>query len=103
MPDSSPALPLLLTSFIGRARELSEIKRLLAPQDRAPARLLTLTGPGGVGKTSLALHVAHKLREAFADGVHFVSLAPINAPALVTPTIAKSFNLKGASDQTPLE
>ena len=56
---------------------------------RREVRLVTITGPGGVGKTSLALQVAHGLRDAFQDGVFFISLAPVNDPTLIIPTIAQ--------------
>src|SRR5918997_6726044 len=62
-------LPLQLTSFVGREREIAEVKDLLADQ-----RLLTLTGPGGCGKTRLALQVAGDLVERFEDGVWLVEL-----------------------------
>lgn len=57
-------------------------------------RLLTLTGPGGVGKTRLGLRVAGELAGEFADGVCFVSLAPIREPNLVVPTIARMLGLR---------
>src|SRR4028118_935185 len=66
-------LPLELSSFIGRQREIEEITRLLAK-----TRLLTLTGPGGSGKTRLALKVAHDLMEEFEDGVRLVELASLS-------------------------
>jgi predicted ATPase len=66
-------------------------------------RLLTLTGPGGVGKTRLALHVAAELSEHFTDGTWFVSLAPISDPDLVIPAITQTLGLREARDQSPLE
>ncbi|HLZ62780.1 MAG TPA: protein kinase, partial [Ktedonosporobacter sp.] len=81
-------IPLLLTPLIGRdgARACLAL-RLLQPE----VRLLTLTGPGGIGKTSLALAVAsHELREAFADGICFVDLSAIHDPHLVLPAIAEA-------------
>ena len=81
-------LPLQLTSFVGREKELGEAQQLLAS-----SRLLTITGPGGVGKTSLAVCVAYAAQDSFSDGVFFISLAPISDPTIVLPTIAQSLNL----------
>ncbi len=81
-------LPVQLTSFVGRSRELSEVKQLLSQ-----GRLLTLTGPSGSGKTRLALQVATELRGQFPDGVFFVPLAPVTDPALVASTIAQTLGL----------
>src|SRR6516165_5771114 len=82
-------LPTQLTSFIGRDREIAEIKALLA-QDR----LLTLTGPGGAGKTRLALQVAADVLEGFKDGVWLVELAPLSNPDLVAQAIASAVNVR---------
>jgi predicted ATPase/class 3 adenylate cyclase len=81
-------LPTQLTSFIGREREMADVKRLLAA-----TRLLTLTGAGGAGKTRLALQVAADVLEAYPDGVWLVELAPISDPSLVPQTIASVFGL----------
>jgi len=81
-------LPADLTSFIGRDRELAEVKRLLAG-----TRLLTLTGPGGVGKTRLALRVASEVAQDYADGVWLVDLAPLKDGGLVAQTAAAVFGL----------
>lgn len=81
-------LPFQLTSLVGRENELAEVKQLLAA-----SRLLTITGPGGVGKTSLAVRVAHEAQDSFTDGVFFISLAPIGDPTIVLPSIAQSLNL----------
>ena len=76
-------LPTQVTSFVGRATELAETTAQLES-----TRLLTLTGPGGTGKTRLSLQLAAAAAEAFPDGVYFVALEPIREPALVAPTIA---------------
>jgi predicted ATPase/class 3 adenylate cyclase len=81
-------LPLQLTSFVGREREQAEVRRLLAT-----ARLLTLTGTGGCGKTRLALQVGAELADAFADGVWFVDLAPLADPALVPQAVASALGV----------
>jgi predicted ATPase/class 3 adenylate cyclase len=78
-------LPAELTSFVGRERELETVKRLLAS-----IRLLTLTGPGGSGKTRLALRAASDLLDRFPDGVFFVELASISDPNLVPSEIASA-------------
>jgi predicted ATPase/transcriptional regulator with XRE-family HTH domain len=90
---SSPLnnLPLALTSFIGRERELAEVKRLLtSTQSMTGERvgLLTLTGPGGTGKTRLALQAAAGLLSWFPDGVWLTELAPLTDPALVPQMVA---------------
>ncbi len=89
-------LPTQLTSFIGRERELAEVKQLLSN-----TRLLTLTGPGGTGKTRLALQIAEELLPSFIDGVWLVELAPLTDPALIPQTIASVFELREAP-HTPL-
>jgi predicted ATPase/DNA-binding SARP family transcriptional activator len=85
-------LPFQLTSFIGREKEISEIKRLLAT-----TRLLTLTGAGGTGKTRLSLQVAAEFLNAFADGVWFIELAPLSDPVLVPVTIASVLGVREES------
>ncbi len=83
-------LPVPSTSFIGR---MYHVEKLLNRLRQPSARLLTLFGTGGVGKTRLALEVAHAARQEFADGVAFVSLATINDVALVPSTIAQALHL----------
>ncbi|MGH9283706.1 MAG: adenylate/guanylate cyclase domain-containing protein, partial [Acidimicrobiales bacterium] len=78
-------LPLQLTSFVGREEEIAEVERLLDQ-----ARLLTLTGPGGSGKTRLALQVAAELLTRFKDGACFVDLSPVTDPTLVPAAVANA-------------
>ncbi len=93
-------LPIQLTSFIGRERELAEAKRLLLQPAAGPGEagqgthLLTLIGPGGTGKTRLSLQVAADLLPAFSDGVWFVELAPLVDPGLLPQTVASVFGLR---------
>ncbi|MDQ4034617.1 MAG: hypothetical protein M3153_01700 [Chloroflexota bacterium] len=81
-------LPTRLTTFLGREREIGEVSSLLSA-----GRLLTLTGPGGTGKTRLSLEVAARSLTEFPDGVFFVELAPISQPDLVPATIAQTLGL----------
>jgi predicted ATPase len=88
-PSAAPtAVPLPLNSLIGRAKEVAAVRSLLA---RGNVRLVTLTGPAGIGKTRLALQVANELAHDFPGGIAFVSLASVSDPSLVVAAIAKSF------------
>jgi non-specific serine/threonine protein kinase len=89
-------LPAQPTPFIGRNTERMLLRVLLR---RADVRLLTLIGPGGAGKSRLAMEVASELRDDFADGGAFVGLAAISDPALVVPTIAKTLAVVDSGDQ----
>src|SRR5438132_2288063 len=80
-------LPAPRTSFVGRAAELDEIDRLLQDPD---CRLLTLVGPGGAGKTRLALEAAARRVERYPHGVHFVPLVSVASPELLAPAVAES-------------
>ena len=82
-------LPVQLTSFVGREKEIAEVKNALANH-----RLVTLTGPGGTGKTRLSLQVAADVLEAFPKGVWFVELAPLADPALVAQKAAFALGLR---------
>ena len=96
-------LPVRLTSFIGRNAEITSVCRMLLG---AELRLLTITGVGGTGKTSLAVQAGWELLESFRDGVFFVDLAPIKDPDLVLTTIAGTLNvheLPGKSLKAVLE
>ncbi len=94
-PGVSPGnLPRQLTSFIGRGHELRELKELLER-----SRLLTLTGPGGSGKTRLGLELAGRMAGGFPGGVFFVALAPVGHPDLVLSSIAQSVGLRDAGDR----
>src|SRR5713101_7313015 len=99
--DNSPNnLPLQPTPFLGREKEVDALRQLLR---REGTRLVTLTGPGGVGKSRPALQVAADSAEHFPDGTWFVSLAPISDPDLVLPTISQALGLREARDQASLE
>src|SRR4051812_4363410 len=86
-------LPPQVTSFVGRGRELAEVRRQLVHRTN-PTRLLTLTGPGGTGKTRLCLQVAVELIENFPDGVWLVELAPIEDPGLLLTAVASVLGLR---------
>ncbi len=91
-------LPIQATPFIGREKEVAEVCELLRQSE---ARLVTLTGPAGTGKTRLSLQAGADLLDDFADGVFFVSLAPISDAGLVIPTMAATLHLR-ESGGTPL-
>jgi predicted ATPase/class 3 adenylate cyclase len=87
-------LPVQLTGFVGREREMAEVKELLAS-----THLLTLTGTGGTGKTRLSLQVAADLVDRFPDGVWFVEFGTIDDPALVPETVAGALDVRQESDR----
>ncbi|MGW3014282.1 ATP-binding protein [Streptomyces sp. NPDC001219] len=91
-------LPVDVTSFVGRRQQVTDAKRLLAT-----SRLLTLTGPGGVGKTRLALHVAAAMRRSFRDGVRFVELAELRDSSLFAHTVAAQLGLHDQPSRTTID
>jgi predicted ATPase/DNA-binding CsgD family transcriptional regulator len=91
---ASGGLPVELSSFVGRGRELSEIRRLLPV-----AHTVTLTGAGGIGKSRLALRVAHRLGRHFPDGVWMVELAELENPDLLAYAVANSMRVNERPDQ----
>ena len=90
-------LPAQPTTFVGREREIAEGQRLLER-----ARLVTLTGPGGTGKTRLSIRIAEESAHEFGDGTFFVPLAPISDPELVPSTIAHTLGVQISGAETPL-
>jgi predicted ATPase/DNA-binding XRE family transcriptional regulator len=99
-PATTPEanIPASPTPLLGRERELEEIRTFLRE-----VRLLTLTGPGGVGKTRLALEAARDAADDFPDGLAFVALASLTAPVLLVPTVARSVGLREAGARSSHE
>jgi predicted ATPase/class 3 adenylate cyclase/DNA-binding CsgD family transcriptional regulator len=93
-------LPIQPTPFIGREQEVEACEQLLV---REEVRLLTLTGPGGIGKTRMALQVAAELSEVFSGGLYFVNLAPLRDAEFVVPTIAQVLDVKELAEQLLLD
>ncbi len=95
-----PNLPVQRTGFVGREKEVSAAKQLLLHAD---VRLLTVTGPGGIGKTRLALQVASGLFGHFSGGVHFVPLSSVSDPGLIPAVIVQAMGIREAGGRTPLQ
>jgi len=91
-------LPAELSSFVGRERQLAELRRLLRR-----SRLITLTGPGGSGKTRLALHLAADVLKHYPDGVWLVELAPLADAKLLEQTVATACRITEKSKRPPVE
>ena len=108
LPDTFPplkslgnrgSLPRPPTPFIARSAELRDVRGLLAAADAV--RLVTVTGPGGVGKTRLALAAAESVADRFGDGVFFVRLAPVTEAAVMWTTIAEALGISGDGRSPP--
>lgn len=97
-PTAAGNLPALVTDFVGRRHEIAEVKRLFST-----SRLVTLTGPGGVGKTRLALRAAGDTRRDFADGVWLVELAPLGDADLLAQTVVAALGISDQSARPPAE
>jgi predicted ATPase len=96
--ESRPTtLPVQRTAFIGREREATALRQLLS---RADVQLVTLTGPGGIGKTRLALHVAADIASEFSGGICFVPLSAVTDPTLIASTIAQALGLRETGNQS---
>ena len=93
-------LPVQRTGFVGREKEVAAAKELLL---RADVRLLTVTGPGGIGKTRLAVQVASGMVERFPGGTHFVPLSTVGDPGMIASVILQTLGIREAGEQSPLE
>ena len=91
-------LPAEATTFVGRRRELGEIRKKLAT-----ARLVSLVGPGGVGKTRLAVRAGTELARSFADGAWLVELGEVRNAAVVTDAVLAALDLRDQAGATPIE
>ncbi len=93
-------IPVQRTEFVGRKKEIAAVKDLLMRQD---VRLLTVTGPGGIGKTRLAVQVAGELVEHFPDGAHFVPLSSLRDPGLIASAIIQTLGIREAGGRSALD
>jgi predicted ATPase len=91
-------LPVQRTAFIGREHEAATLGELLG---RVDVRLVTVTGPGGIGKTRLALQVASRIADQFPGGVCFVALSPVGEPSLIAATIAQAAGVRETANHSP--
>ncbi|WP_069387875.1 DUF4062 domain-containing protein [Cellulosimicrobium cellulans] len=99
LPEDHAALPAPPTPLIGREREVADVVGMLdGTTSGAPVRMLTLTGPGGIGKSRLALEVAGRVRQRFPDGVRFVDLTPVHDAALVPGAVAQALGVRDTGD-----
>src|SRR5436190_5011416 len=93
-------IPVQRTRFVGREKEVAAAKELLLRQD---VRLVTVTGPGGIGKTRLAVEVASGLVDRFPGGIHFVPLSPLSDPGFIASVIVQTLGIRETGGQSPLE
>jgi predicted ATPase/DNA-binding winged helix-turn-helix (wHTH) protein len=99
--ETRPAnLPVQRTGFVGRDKEVAAAKELLLRQD---VHLVTVTGPGGIGKTRLAVQVANGLVGCFPGGIHFVSLSSLSDPVLIASVIVQVLGIRETGGQSPIE
>jgi predicted ATPase/class 3 adenylate cyclase len=94
----SSSLPQYLSRFIGREKELEQVKKMAAE-----SRLSTLTGSGGCGKTRLATQAAAELADSFGDGVWFFEFAPLSDPTAIPSALAETLSIKPTPSETPLQ
>jgi len=100
-PEVRPSnLPISRTAFVGRDRELESVKELLLRRD---VRLVTVTGPGGIGKSRLAVEIARAMSDFFTAGTYFVPLSPINDPSLITSAIIQTLGVRENGNQPQLD
>jgi predicted ATPase len=100
-PGTRPSnLPVPGTAFVGRGKELAAAKALFL---RPEVRLVTVTGPGGIGKSRLALEVAREMADDFPSGVYFVPLAAVNDPKLIALALAQTLGIRETGGQPALE
>jgi predicted ATPase len=99
--EARPAnIPAQRTRFVGREKEVAAATELLLRHD---VRLVTITGPGGIGKTRLAVEVANALVQRFPGGIHFVPLSPLSDPGLIASVIVQTLGIREAGGLSPLE
>jgi len=97
---ASSALPVQRTGFLGREKEVAAAEQLLLRPD---VSLVTITGPGGIGKTRLAVQLASRLAEHFSGGTYFVSLSSLSDPGLLASVIVQALGIREAGTQSPME